>query len=158
MNITLVTVGTLKEKYWQEALAEYCKRIGAYAKIEEYNIKEERIKNEDNPAEIKTALEAEADKIMAKMTKDVYKIALCVEGKMLSSEELAEVIGKAESTSGKLVLIIGSSHGLAPEVKKAADLCLSVSKMTFPHQLMRVMLSEMLYRSFTILAGKTYHK
>ncbi len=158
MNITLITVGTLKEKYWSDALSEYCKRIGAYAKIEEYNIKEERIKNEDNPSEVKAALEAEAAKILPKMAKDVYKIALCVEGKMLSSEELAAEIRKAENSTGKLLFVIGSSHGLSPEVKAAADLKLSVSRLTFPHQLMRVMLSEMIYRALTINAGKSYHK
>lgn len=158
MNVTLVSVGTLKEKYWQDAFAEYAKRVGTYAKFEEYNVKEERITDENNQEEIKAALDAEAKKILPKMTKDAYKIALCVEGKSLSSEEFAAVIDRARNASGKLVLVIGSSHGLSDGVKAAADLRLSVSDMTFPHQLMRVMVAEMVYRGFTILAGKTYHK
>ena len=95
---------------------------------------------------------------MARIPEGAYTIALCVEGKMLSSEALAALVGKAKDETGKLCLIIGSSYGLSPAVKAKADFRLSLSPMTFPHQLMRVILAEALYRSFTILAGKTYHK
>ncbi len=154
---TLITVGTLKEKYLSEALDEYKKRIGAFAKWEEINLKEERLSDESE-ASVATALEAEGDKILAKIPKDAFTVALCIEGKMLSSEELAEAVGAAQSRTGKLCFIIGSSYGLSARVKARADLKLSFSRLTFPHQLVRVVLAEAIYRSFTILAGKRYHK
>ena len=158
MNITLVSVGTLKEKYLTEAVTEYKKRLSQYARVEEINIKEETIRNEDDTSEITRALDAEADKILSSIPKDAFKIALCVEGVQYSSEGLAKVIGGACDTVGKIALIIGSSHGLSPKVKSAADIKLSISKLTFPHQLMRPVLFEAIYRSFTILHGKRYHK
>ena len=158
MQITIVTIGTLKEDYLKGAVAEYKKRLSQFAKVDEVNLKEETIKNEDSPAEISRALDAEADKILAAMPKDSYKIALCIEGKQLSSEELAETVREAQDTSGKISLVIGSSHGLSERVKRECKLRLSYSKMTFPHQLMRVILMESLYRSFTIITGKRYHK
>jgi len=154
---TLITVGTLKEKYLCDALAEYTKRIGAFAKWEEINLKEEKLADESDSS-VRAALEAEGDKILAKIPKDAYTVALCIEGKMLSSEELAEQVSIAQSRSGKICFIIGSSYGLSPRVKAKADLKLSFSRLTFPHQLVRVILAEAIYRSFTILAGKRYHK
>ncbi len=158
IQITLITVGTLKEDYLKAAFAEYKKRLLQYARVDEVNIKEELIRNEDSPSEISRALDAEAEKIISAMPKDSYKIALCVEGKQFESEALADVISGAADRSGKISLVIGSSHGLSERVKSASDLRLSFSKMTFPHQLMKVMLMEALYRSFTIIAGKKYHK
>ena len=158
MQITLVTVGTLKEDYLKAAFAEYKKRLSQYARVDEVNIKEELIRNEDSQSEISRALDAEAEKIIAAMPKDSYKIALCVEGRQFESEALASVISSAADRSGKISLVIGSSHGLSERVKSISDLRLSFSKMTFPHQLMKVMLMEALYRSFTIIAGKKYHK
>lgn len=157
-NITLITVGTLKENYLKDAVAEYKKRLSQYARVDEVNIKEERIANEDDGAEIKRALECEADKILAAIPKGAGKIALCVEGKQYDSVALAGLIGRMCDESGKIALIIGSSHGLSDRVKRECDVRLSVSSLTFPHQLMRVVLYEALYRSFTILAGKRYHK
>ena len=157
-NITLITVGTLKENYLKDAVAEYKKRLSQYARVEEINIKEERIANEDDASEIRRALDAEADRIISAIPKGSGKIALCVEGKQYDSPALAKLIGKMTDESGKITLIIGSSHGLADKVKKECDVRLSVSTLTFPHQLMRVVLYEALYRSFTILAGKKYHK
>ena len=157
-NITLISVGTLKENYLKDAVNEYSKRISQYAKLEEVSIKEEKISNEDDPAEIKRALEAESKKILAAIPKGSATIALCVEGKQYDSVKLASEIGKMIDDCGKITLIIGSSHGLADTVKRECDLRLSVSALTFPHQLMRVILLESLYRSFTILAGKKYHK
>jgi len=157
-NITLITVGTLKESYLSEAVAEYKKRLSLYARVDEVNIKEERIRNEDDPAEIARALESEGEKILAAIPKGSALIALCVEGKQYDSVALAEILGKMADEAGKISLVIGSSHGLSEKVKSAADLRLSISKLTFPHQLVRAMLAEMLYRSFTILAGKKYHK
>lgn len=157
-NITLITVGTLKEAYLKDAVAEYAKRLSQYARLDEVNIKEERIVNEDDRAEIARALDAEAEKILSSVPKGASKIALCVEGKQYDSVALASLIGKMSDESGKIALIIGSSHGLSDRVKRECDVRLSVSALTFPHQLMRVVLLEALYRSFTILAGKKYHK
>ena len=157
-NITIVTVGNLKEGYLREAVAEYKKRLSQYARVDEVEIKEERINNEDNSAEIESALSREADKILAAIPKDAMKIALCIEGKQYSSEELAKLIGDGNDKGGKIALVIGSSYGLSEKVKRECDVRLSFSKLTFPHQLMKVILFESLYRSFTILAGKRYHK
>ena len=157
-NVTIVTVGSLKEGYLREAVAEYKKRLSQYARVDEIEIKEERISNEDNRAEIESALSREADKILSAIPKDSYKIALCVEGKQYSSEELARLIGEGCDRGGKISLVIGSSYGLSERVKKECDVRLSFSKLTFPHQLMKVILFESLYRSFTILTGKRYHK
>ena len=131
---------------------------GFIAKVDEINLKEEAIRNEDDPSDVKRALGLEAEKILASVPKDSYKIAMCVEGKEYDSPALAKLIGSAIDTKGKITLIIGSSHGLADSVKAECDARLSLSKLTFPHQLMRVILMETLYRSFTILAGKKYHK
>lgn len=157
-NITIITVGTLKESYLSEAVAEYKKRLSLYARVDEVNLKEERIRDEDDAAEIARALKCEGDRIIAAIPKGADTIALCVEGKQYSSEELAAALGKMADGSGKIALIIGSSHGLSPRVKSLCSMRLSVSRLTFPHQLMRAMLMEILYRSFTILAGKKYHK
>ena len=157
-HLTIISVGTLKEDYLKEAVSEYKKRLSQYARVDEINIKEEPIKNEDSAAEVARALDTEADKIIAAMPKDSYKIALCVEGKQYDSPSLAGIISDATDMGGKISLVIGSSHGLSERVKSECKLRLSVSKMTFPHQLMRVILFEALYRSFTIIAGKKYHK
>ena len=157
-HLTIISVGTLKEDYLKDAVSEYKKRLSQYARVEEINIKEETIKNEDSVTEISRALDVEADKIIAAMPKDSYKIALCVEGKQFDSPSLAKIISDANDASGKIALVIGSSHGLSEKVKSECKLRLSISKMTFPHQLMRVILLESLYRSFTIIAGKKYHK
>ena len=157
-NITFISVGSLKESYLRDAVAEYKKRLSQYAKVEEVELKEERISNEDNRAEINAALSKEADKILAVLPKDAFKIALCVEGKEYSSEALAKLIGSGCDKSGKIVFIIGSSYGLSEKVKGECDVRLSFSRLTFPHQLMKVILFEAVYRSFTILHGKKYHK
>lgn len=157
-TVTIISVGTLKENYLKDAVSEYKKRLSQYAKVDEINIKEEKINNEDDKAEISRALDSEADKILAAIPKDSMKIALCVEGKSYDSPALARLIGQMVDERGKITLIIGSSHGLSERVKKECNVRLSVSALTFPHQLMRVILMETLYRSFTILAGKRYHK
>ena len=157
-NITIISVGTLKEDYLKEAVDEYKKRLSQYARVDEVNIKEEKIQNEEDSSEVKRALENEADKILSSIPKGASKIALCVEGKQYDSVALAGLIGKMADESGKIALIIGSSHGLSDRVKRECDVRLSFSALTFPHQLMRVILFEALYRSFTILAGKKYHK
>ncbi len=156
--LTLITVGTLKENYLKDAVSEYKKRLLQYARVEEINIKEETIHNEDDRAEIERALSVEGEKIISAIPKDSAAIALCVEGKELDSPMLAEKISEMQNEKGKITLIIGSSYGLSPAVKARADFRLSLSRLTFPHQLMRPILLEAVYRSFTIIAGKRYHK
>ena len=158
LSITLITLGTLKESYLRQGVQEYLKRLSTYAQVSEINLPEEKIQNEDDATSILRALDREGDAILAKIPKGASVVTLCVEGKELSSEALAAYIGEAGDRCGKLCFIIGSSHGLSPRVKAAADLRLSFSRLTFPHQLMRVILAEQVYRAFMINAGATYHK
>ena len=157
-SVTVIAVGNLKEGYLREGIAEYRKRISAYADCEIVELREERIANEDHAAEIAGALNREADKILAAVPKGAYTVALCVEGKSLDSEGLARLTADAVDRSGKICFVIGSSHGLSSRVKQAADFRLSYSALTLPHQLMRLLLLESIYRSLTIMAGKRYHK
>lgn len=158
MTVTVISVGTLKEDYLVRAIDEYKKRLIAYARVDEVVLKEERIQNEDDTSEVSRALEREGEAILRAIPKDAFKIAMCVEGVQFDSVALAKKFEEGASSSGKIALVIGSSHGLSPKVKNACDLKLSISKLTFPHQLMRAMLFEILYRSFTIMKGKKYHK
>lgn len=158
LNLTLITVGTLKENYLREAVAEYEKRLQAYCRLQTVNLRESRLSDSPSPGEIAAALSAEGKQILAAMPPRAYRVALCVEGKQLSSEELAERLEQIGQTHGSACFVIGSSYGLAPEVKAACDGRLSFSKLTFPHQLMRVLLLENLYRSLGISAGSKYHK
>lgn len=158
LNLTLVTVGTLKEGYLREAMAEYEKRLQAYCRLQTVNLRETRLSESPSAGEIAAALTNEGKQILAAMPPRSYRIALCVEGQQLSSEELAEKLERIGQTHGAVCLVIGSSYGLAPEVKAACDWRMSVSRLTFPHQLMRVMLLETLYRSLGISAGSKYHK
>lgn len=154
----MITLGTLKEGYWREAAAEYEKRLGAFCRTEILQLKEERLGDNPSDGEIRQALEREGAKILEQIPPRAYAIALCVEGKQLSSEELAEKLGQISQSHGEICLVIGSSHGLSDTVKQACHMRLSVSKLTFPHQLMRVLLLETVYRGFNILKGTKYHK
>ena len=158
LNVKFIVVGNLKESYLRDAAAEYEKRLGAFCRFETVQLKEEKLPDDPSDTEIQKALEREAIQIEKSISPRAYRIAMCVEGKQLSSEELAERIGKIEQTAGEIVFIIGSSFGLADSVKRSADMRLSVSKMTFPHQLMRVLLLEGVYRAFNIRKGTRYHK
>ena len=157
-RLTIISVGTLKEDYLARAIAEYTKRLSAYCRVEEINLREERIANEEDAASVRAALTREGETILSRIPEGAYTVALCVEGEMLTSETLAARIGEAVDRTGKICFIIGSSHGLSPAVKSAAHLRLSISRLTFPHQLLRAFLPEIIYRSFTILGGKRYHK
>ncbi len=157
-RVTLITVGTLKEPYLSDAAAEYRKRLAAFCDLREINLPEERIPDEDDPRAVSAALAREGEKILAALPQGTPLIALCVEGKQLSSEEFAETVGRFGDAGGTLAFVIGSSHGLSTAVKEKATLKLSYSKMTFPHQLMRVVFLESLYRAYSIRAGKRYHK
>ena len=158
VQVTVITVGNLKEAYWRDAMAEYEKRLCAFCKPEMVQLKEAKLPENPSEGEIKTALADEGKRILAAIPPRAYTIALCVEGKQFPSEALAKKLEGVLAESGHLCLIIGSSHGLAPEVKAAAKLRLSVSELTFPHQMMRVLLLEVLYRCFSILKGTKYHK
>lgn len=156
--IKIITVGTLKEKYLCDAAAEYEKRINGFCKIENVSVKESHLPTDPSEGDIKRALDEEAKIILSHMSDRAFKIVMCVEGKQLSSEELAKKIDAAFSTSNEICFVIGSSHGLSEQVKQASDLRLSVSRLTFPHQLMRVILLESIYRSLNIIKGTKYHK
>ena len=158
MTIDIITVGSLKEDYLRKGIEEYQKRLCAFGRVQITELKEEKIANEDDSAAVSRALAAEGEKILSRIPADAFKVALCVEGAQYDSPALAAFLDRGLAKSGKLALVIGSSHGLSETVKAACDLRLSVSKLTFPHQLMRLMLMEILYRSFSILAGKKYHK
>ena len=158
IGVKFITLGTLKESYLREAAAEYEKRLGAFCKVQMVQLKEEKLPDDPSESVIRQTLDKEAQKIMAEIPPRAFKIAMCVEGKQLSSEEFAE---KLEDISGRysdVCFIIGSSHGLADSVKSACDMKLSVSRLTFPHQLMRVLLLEAVYRGFNIMKGTKYHK
>ena len=158
LNVKLISVGSLKESYLKDAIAEYSKRLSAFCNLEIIELKE--YKRPDNPSDsdIAKALADEAERINKAIPQKAYKITLCVEGKQFSSEELAQKIEEISMISGTLCLIIGSSHGIDGSLKSASDLRLSVSKLTFPHQLMRVMLLEIIYRAMNITKGTKYHK
>ena len=158
ISVTVITVGNLKESYWRDAVAEYEKRLGAFCKLNLVQLKEHKLPEDPSQSEIDAALAEEGRRILAAIPQRAYRISLCVEGRQFTSEALAKRIEEAVSVGGSLCLIIGSSHGIAPEVKAATDLRLSVSSLTFPHQMMRPLLLEVLYRSFSILHGSKYHK
>ncbi len=143
-KIYFVVVGKIKESFYRDAVAEYCKRLSRFAKVEIKELAEG------------ANLESEADDILRSVKG--YTIALAVEGEKLSSEKLAAKIGALTDQGKDITFVIGSSCGLSERVKKAADFRLSFSDMTFPHQLMRVILAEQVYRAFMINAGATYHK
>ena len=158
LNIRFLTTGSLKESYWRDALNEYSKRLGGLCRFTCTEFKEVRLSDNPSQAEIDAALETEGERILAEFSPRAYKIALCVEGKQLSSEELADKLEQVSAVSSDIILVIGSSYGLSPRVKQACDLRLSVSKLTFPHQLMRVLLAEAVYRALNIVKGTKYHK
>jgi 23S rRNA (pseudouridine1915-N3)-methyltransferase len=158
IQVTVITVGNLKESYWRDAVSEYEKRLCAFCKPNVIQLKEAKLPENPSEGEIRAALADEGQRILAAMPPRSFRIALCVEGKQFSSEELAAKLEGVLSENGNLCLVIGSSHGLSDEVKAACQLRLSVSKLTFPHQMMRVLLLEVLYRAFSIIKGTKYHK
>lgn len=156
MKVRIVCVGKVKESYFSDGIAEYLKRLTRFAKVEIIEVKEENFALDPSPAEMEKIKEKEGVSILKSLKG--YVIALCVEGKQCSSEVLAEKIAKIRDTAGELTFVIGGSYGLADEVKKQAAEKLSFSQMTFPHTLMRLILTEQLYRAFMIDAGSAYHK
>lgn len=154
-SVVVIHVGDFKEKYFKEAESEYIKRLKAFCDYKTVCIKEESSFGEDSEKLIQRALEKEAAAIRNAIPKQAFKIALCIEGRQYSSTELAEIFARE---SRPVCFIIGSSFGLDEGLKKECDLKLSMSKMTFPHMLARVMLAEQIYRACTINSGKRYHK
>ena len=160
LNVNIITVGKLKEAYLRDACAEYAKRLGGFCKLTITELPESKLPDDPSGKEIDIALSNEGKAIAEKISgNNSYNIIMCIEGKQMSSEKLAEKIGQV-SVEGKsrINFVIGSSFGISEEIKKLADLRLSMSEMTFPHQLARVMLLEQLYRSFQIINGGKYHK
>ncbi|ERK60248.1 rRNA large subunit m3Psi methyltransferase RlmH [Gemella bergeri ATCC 700627] len=158
MKVTLLCVGKVKEKFYREAIKEYEKRLSAYVKLTTVEIPDEKVKVE-NSSEIAVAMEKEGNNILSKIKDTQYVITLEILGESISSEKFSEkinnlmIIGKSD-----VVLVIGGSYGLSDSVKKRSNYALSFSKMTFPHQMMRVILLEQVYRAYRIITGASYHK
>lgn len=158
LNVKIYVTGTLKEQYYKDAILEYRKRLNAYCKLEIIEYKEYKLPEDPSPKQIEQALAAEGQRILSDVSPRAFRIAMCVEGKQLSSEEFAAKLDEVSTTHGEVALIIGSSFGLSDEVKLACDMRMSVSKMTLTHQMMRVWLCEILYRCLSITHGGKYHK
>ena len=159
LGVTVLCVGKLKEACWREPCAEYAKRLGAFCRLQIVEVAEERVPDDPSAGQITAAIEAEGKRLLERMPRDSRGIALCIEGKQLSSPALAEHIRRqAVDGCSHITLFIGGSWGLSETVKAKCPLRLSMSDMTFPHQLARVMLLEQLYRAFQISNGGKYHK
>ena len=159
MIISIFSVGKLKEKYLKQGIDEYLKRLGSYAKVEVIEVADEKAPENLSEVEMEQVKDKEGERILAKISDDTYVIILAIQGKMLSSEELAREIDQlATYGKSKIAFVIGGSLGLSKAVEKRADYALSFSKMTFPHQLMRLVLVEQIYRAFRINRGQPYHK
>ncbi|MBV5137838.1 23S rRNA (pseudouridine(1915)-N(3))-methyltransferase RlmH [Staphylococcus chromogenes] len=159
MKITIIAVGKLKEKYWKQAIAEYEKRLSAYTKIDIIEVPDEKAPETMSDKEIEQVKEKEGQRILAKVKPQSTVITLEIQGKMLSSEGLAkELDQRMTQGASDFTFIIGGSNGLHQDVMKRSNFALSFSKMTFPHQMMRVVLLEQVYRVFKINRGEAYHK
>ena len=158
-EITLICMGKLKEKFYLSAASEYEKRLGGYCKFRVLELPEYRLPDNPSPAEIEAGLQKEADQIFGKIPKGAWFCVFTPEGKVLSSEGFAETLKKVKlEGKSSACFLIGSSFGMAPEVKQRADFKLSMGPMTFPHHLARIMVLEQLYRAEAIQAGSKYHK
>ena len=158
-KVTIICVGKLKEKFYADAVSEYVKRLSRFCKLDIVELPEDRLPDDPSPAQIEAALSREADNIRSKLPASAHIIAKCVEGKTRSSEELARLMAdSANQGASHVVFLIGGSFGLHPSVKELAAVRLSMSPMTFPHHLARVMLLEQIYRAYQINAGSKYHK
>lgn len=159
MRISILTVGKIKEKYFTAAIAEYSKRLSRYCKLDIIEVQDEKTPDKAPEAVNLQIKEREGERLLANMKEDAYVIALAIQGKELSSEQLAGKISQlALNGKSHIAFVIGGSLGLSDEVLRRADYQLSFSPMTFPHQLMRVILLEQIYRAFKINSGEPYHK
>ncbi|HBT65842.1 MAG TPA: 23S rRNA (pseudouridine(1915)-N(3))-methyltransferase RlmH [Ruminococcaceae bacterium] len=158
-NVTVACVGKLKESYLRDACAEYIKRLGGFCKISIIEVDEERLPEKPSQSQIINGLMVEGRRLLAKTDSGSIRIPLCIEGESMSSPKLAQYLdGLAIHGHGNVTFLIGGSLGLSDEVKASTDFKLSMSPMTFPHQLARVMLLEQIYRAFQISSGGKYHK
>lgn len=159
MNIDIIAVGKVKEKYFRDAIREYTKRLSAFCKLNIIEVKDEKAPENLSDVQLNQILKKEGDRILAKIKPSNYVISLCIEGKEWSSEEMASTIQRlmVEGKS-RITFIIGGSLGLCDEIKKKSDHLLSFSRLTFPHQLFRIVLLEQIYRSFKIIRNEPYHK
>jgi len=159
VNISIISIGKLKEKYLKQGIDEYLKRLSSYAKVEIVELPDEKAPENLSDAEMLMVKEKEGIRILEKISEDTHVIALAIEGKMKSSEELAKDLDRlATYGKSKMAFIIGGSLGLSKDVMNRANDTLSFSKMTFPHQLMRLILLEQIYRAFRINRNEPYHK
>lgn len=159
MNIEFIVVGNIKEKYFIDAINEYKKRLSSYCNIKITEISEFKLSNNPSDAQIFDGMKKEAESILSQISEKSYVMALCIEGKGFSSIEFSDKISECMVGGyGDFTFIIGGSNGLSDDVKKRADIKISFSKMTFPHQLMRVILLEQIYRAFRIMRNEPYHK
>ena len=159
LSVRMICVGKMREKYLIDAFREYEKRLGAYCRFECVEVPECRLPEEPSAAEITAALDKEASLVVKNIVVGAYLVALCVEGRQMPSEGVAGLLRDRENSGKpKLCFVIGGSRGLSERIKKSADLRLSMSEMTFPHHLARVMLAEQIYRGFKINEGSVYHK
>ncbi|MFC0525987.1 23S rRNA (pseudouridine(1915)-N(3))-methyltransferase RlmH [Pontibacillus salicampi] len=159
MKITIVSVGKLKEKYLKQGIDEYIKRLGPYATIDIQEVSDEKAPENLSQAQMEEVKQKEGERILSKIGQDTYVITLEIEGKHITSEKLADHLDQlATYGKSKIAFIIGGSLGISHDVQKRSDFALSFSKMTFPHQMMRLMLLEQVYRAFRINRGEPYHK
>lgn len=159
IRVSVIAVGKLKEKYLRDACVEYTKRLGAFSKVNIIEISEERCSDNPSPSEIEQVKNKEGARILSRIPKGAYVIPMCIEGTQLSSEEFSRKLDEISlSGFGEVVFIIGGSFGLSDEVKRAGKIRLSFGKLTLPHQLMRVILLEQIYRAFSISNNSKYHK
>ena len=159
MKITIISVGKLKEKYLKQGIQEYLKRLSAYANVNIVEVSDEKAPEGMSGAEMEAVKRKEGERILGLITADTFVITLEIEGKMLTSEQLAAKMDElATYGKSKLAFVIGGSLGISADVQKRSDLALSFSKMTFPHQLMRLVLLEQVYRGFRIIKNEPYHK
>ena len=159
MKIDILCVGKIKEKFYTQALEEYIKRLSAWCDVSIIEVKDENTPDGASAAEEERILDFEGERLIQKLPKGAYVIALDIEGRSLSSPEFSDTLSDLMTHgSSRICFVIGGSLGLSKDIKKSADLRLSFSKMTFPHQLMRVILAEQIYRAFKIMKGEPYHK
>lgn len=159
MKITILCVGKVKEKFYRDAIDEFSKRLSRYCKLDIIEVTDEKTQEQASDNEIRLVKEREGERLLKNIKEDAYVIALCIDGKQLDSEELSEKVDKLGIQGvSHIYFVIGGSLGLADDVIKRADYKLSFSKMTFPHQLMRVILLEQVYRAYRIMNNEPYHK
>ena len=158
MKITVISVGKIKEKFFCDAVSEYKKRLLRFTSLDIVEIKDEKIPENASQKEIDLILEKEGTQVLEKLPKNSYNIAMCIEGEELSSTEFSKKLDRIKSVNSNITFIIGGSLGLCQKVKSLSDMSLSFGKITLPHQLMRVVLLEQIYRAFKISSNETYHK